>query len=182
MRELRVPVWATILVGWSAIASCGGDARKAAPAPDFELIAYQGHETLGGERVKLSEILGKLRRPVVLNFWAAQCPPCRVEMKEFQQVHQTHGDRLLVLGVDMGPFTNLGTAEEARQLLQELQVSYPVGIAAGESVVRDYKILGLPATFFLKPGGEIQRTWTGVLDRDKLTELVAELLTASDSR
>lgn len=61
------------------------------PAPDFEL------KTLTGETIRLSDYKGK---PVILNFWANWCGPCRAEFPELQQVAGENGDDLVIIGVN----------------------------------------------------------------------------------
>ena len=68
------------------------------PIPDFEIDVYQGAETLGGSALLLSDLFAQ-GKPVVLNFWAGLCPPCRAEMPDLQEVYQEHkGDILLFRG------------------------------------------------------------------------------------
>lgn len=150
-------------------------------APDFQIVAYQGEELLGGKEVKFSQLFSQ-RKPVVLNFWAGLCPPCRAEMPDLQQVSQEYQDRVLLFGLDVGPFVGLGSREDGKALLQELQVTYPVGTTFDAQVVKKYQILGMPTTVFIKPDGKVLRTWTGLLTRKKLVELVEELLAASAKR
>jgi len=150
-------------------------------APDFQIVAYQGEDLLGGKEVKFSQLF-RHRQPVVLNFWAGLCPPCRAEMPDLQQASQEYKDRVLLFGLDVGPFVALGSREDGKALLKELQVTYPVGTTFDAEVVRKYQILGRPTTVFTKPDRKIVRTWTGVLTKKKLAELVEELLAASDKR
>jgi thiol-disulfide isomerase/thioredoxin len=147
---------------------------------DFQISVYQGEETLGGQEINFSELVGR-GQPVVLNAWAGLCPPCRLEMPDFQEVHDDFEGRILLLGLDIGPFTNLGTSENGRALVQELGVTYPIGTTPNVEVVRAYKLIGMPTTYFIKPNGEVHRQWTGLLTKDKLTELVQELIEASNS-
>jgi thiol-disulfide isomerase/thioredoxin len=149
-------------------------------AADFELTLYQGAEALGGQQVLFSDVLGQ-GRPVVLNLWAGLCPACRLEMPDFEEASREIGDDVLLIGLDVGPFTNLGTNEEGLELIRDLGVTYPVGTTSDPSVIQAYQLLGMPATYFITPDGEIARTWTGLLTKDKLTELVAELLEVSGS-
>jgi thiol-disulfide isomerase/thioredoxin len=147
---------------------------------DFQITVYQGEDVMGGQEVRFSQLL-KQGRPVVLNAWAGLCPPCRLEMPDFQAVHDEFGDQVILFGLDVGPFTNLGTSEDGRALLQELDVTYAAGTTPDAEVVRAYEIIGMPTTYFIKPNGEVHRQWTGLLTKDKLTELIVELQEASSS-
>jgi thiol-disulfide isomerase/thioredoxin len=160
-------------------ASGSGAADSQEPA-DFEILVYQGREALGGSEVQFSELLAE-GKPVVLNMWAGLCPPCRLEMPDFQEVHNEFGDGIVLLGLDVGPFTSLGTREDAEALIEELRVTYPIGTTDHAGVVRDYGLIGMPTTYFLTPDGEVHRQWTGLLTEEKLVELVDELLDASKS-
>ncbi len=149
-------------------------------ASDFELIVYQGQEVLGGDTVRFQELLDQ-GKPVVLNFWAGLCPPCRVEMPDLQEVYDEYGDRMLLVGLDVGPFVALGSQADAQALLTELAITYPAGTTTDANVVLDYGLLGMPTTYFISPEGEIVDTWTGLLTKGKLVELVEQLLEASAS-
>ena len=100
-------------------------------------------------------------------------------MPDLQAVSDEYQDRVLLFGLDVGPFIGLGSNEDGRALLQELSITYPAGTTLNPDVVREYKVLGMPTTYFITPEGEIYETWTGLLTEGKLTELVEGLLTAS---
>lgn len=171
-------------------AGCGGQGGSAYPtepapqegasgfAPDFRITAYQGQDVLGGEEVPFSKLLFRAK-PVVLNFWAGACPPCRAEMPDFEQVHQQYKDRVVLFGLDVGPFVGLGSREDGKKLIGELGVTYPMGTTFDAEVVREYNILGMPTTIFIKPNGKIVKKWTGLMNKSKMTELFEELLAAS---
>ena len=181
-----------------ALAACGTDAAPPATSapqspdggagaggletPDLEISVYQGQETLGGDSASLSDALAH-GKPVVLNFWAALCPPCRAEMPEFQRVYEQRGGEVTILGVDIGPQQFLGTREEGRALLKDLGVTYPAGTTYNETVARDFEILGMPTTIFIRADGSVARKWSGVINEEKLNELVDELVggTAAES-
>ena len=147
---------------------------------DFQFVAYQSDTYSDGDQVAFSSLFTD-GKPVVLNFWGGLCPPCRVEMPAFQRVYQEYDKRLVMFGLDVGPFTFLGSTEDARALLDTLHISYPTGTlprdqAVAAQVLAAYEIQGLPVTVFLTQEGEVYRTWTGVLDEERLEELVQELL------
>ncbi len=149
-------------------------------ADDFPITVYQGQDVVGGAQVSYSH-LTELGKPVVLNFWAGLCPPCRAEMPDLQATYAQYSDRVLLFGLDVGPFVGLGSNEDGRKLLKELNVTYPAGTTADAQVVRRYEILGMPTTLFIAPDGKVVQKWTGLLTKNKLKELVEQLLAASQT-
>ena len=147
-------------------------------AADFSIVVYQGEDVLGSSMLSLSQILDQ-GKPVVLNFWAGLCPPCRAEMPDLQEVYNEFGDRVVLFGLDVGPFVRLGSRDDGRELLEELMITYPAGSTEDANVVRSYQVLAMPSTFFIKPNGEVFSKWIGLLNQSKMTELVEELLAAS---
>ncbi len=161
----------------AACAGGGEPAPDAGGAPnlalaDFTISAYQGADAIGGEETTLAAALEHADRPIVLNFWAGLCPPCRAEMPDFQEVYDARSDEVLLLGIDIGPFQLLGTREEGRALLRELGIDYPAGTTYQETILRDLEILGMPTTFFIRRDGSLQAKWSGLLTKDKLNELI----------
>jgi thiol-disulfide isomerase/thioredoxin len=167
----------TIQPGSDATSSATGDAADQLPA-DFTITVYAGADILGGQAVRFSDLFAQ-EKPVVLNMWAGLCPPCRLEMPDFQAVHSELGDQVLFFGLDVGPFTNLGSSGDGRALIQSLGVTYPTGTTSDAEVVRAYELVGMPTTVFIKPNGEINHKWTGLLTEEKLTDLVEALLDAA---
>ena len=156
----------------------GGPIQADLPmAPDFYFEAYQGEKEIGGRELHLSDVVA-LGKPIILNFWAAQCPPCQVEMPEFQEYYDKHRKQVLMLGVDIGALAGLGLPEHAVSLLHTLKITYPAVTTADEHVQGEYELLGLPATYFINSAGQIAHTWTGLLTKEKLEELAGALIEA----
>jgi thiol-disulfide isomerase/thioredoxin len=115
----RSRLWILIVAVLVLSASACSSIRPGAPSPrdsqvrDFAVVAYQGESAFGGEQGRFSQVFAQ-NKPVVLNFWAGQCPPCRAEMPEFQKVADEYKDSVLFVGVDVGQFTGLGTHDDAR--------------------------------------------------------------------
>ena len=144
-------------------------------APDFVFEAYQGEDEIGGKELSLSDVI-TLGKPIILNFWAARCPPCQIEMPEFQEYYNKHLKKVLMIGVDVGYLTGLGLPEEAMALLQALEISYPTVTTADTGIAEAYELLGLPGTFFINSSGRIIESWTGLLTKEKLGELAGMLI------
>ncbi len=177
--RLALAVSFIVLLAWTGTA-CGSDPEDTSTAGrtqdalyDFPITFYQGQDAVGGDNLTLSGLRGQ---PIVLNFWAGLCPPCRAEMPEFQSFAEEYEGRALVVGVDLGQFFSLGTQEDAMKLLNELDVLYPAGYTDDANVVRELGVLGLPATFFINSDGSLHRKWQGVLNTEKLIEITDEML------
>ena len=153
------------------------------PAPDIEITMYQGVNEVGGSTIALSSLWEKTGRPVVLNFWAGLCPPCRAEMPDFQRLYaEGRRGRFTLIGVDIGPFIGLGSRDDGRTLLRALGITFPAGTTFDIRTVRNYEILGMPTTVFITPDGRIWKKHTGLLTRAQMTAFVEELLRASSTR
>lgn len=145
---------------------------------DFELVAYQGEKLLGGERSQFSRVF-RQGQPVVLNFWAGKCPPCRLEMPGFQRVSARYKGEVIFVGVDVGTFTGLGTHEDARRLLQDLDVTYPSAYAVDPEPLVKYGVQSMPTTLFFSKEGKLVYRHAGDLSEDQLRSIVLQLAVTS---
>lgn len=141
-----------------------GEAQIEEPAPDFTLVLFNG------TRFSLSDHLERDGRPIVLNFWASWCVPCREEMPDFDAVARRHPE-LLFLGVAVQD-----TETAAREFAEEVAVSYPLGIDIDGEIAGLYPILGLPTTWFITTDGSIAAQYAGQLREDSLESLIEKYL------
>lgn len=172
-RRCLILVLIVASVALTAVA-CSGTKQ----APDFQFATYQGEDVLGGTELKLSQLRG---RPLVLNFWAGLCPPCRDEMPAFQEMYARENGHVLLLGIDVGPFVGLGTRDDGMMMLRDMMITYPTASTDDSSIIRRYKVVAMPSTFFITPDGRIIRKWSGPIG-DRLTSLVDELVKESAKR
>ena len=110
-------------------------------APDFEL------ETLDGGTVRLSDFRGT---PVVLNFWASWCTPCRAEFPVLRDALADADGAFELIGVDTGDIRGDG-----RAFAKEQRAGWPNGFDVDGSVAKGYGVVGLPQTFFIRGDGTI---------------------------
>lgn len=133
------------------------------PAPDFEL------PDLDGTPVRLSSLRG---RPVVVNFWATWCVPCRAEMPAIQSAYERHrAQGLEVLAVNL-----LEDEQAIRPFLHELDLTLPVLLDRDGAVARDYRVTGLPSTFFIDRDGVIRDIQVGALLESTLQAKLEKIL------
>ena len=138
---------------------------KDKPAPDFTMRLL-GTE----EEVSLSDFKGQ---PVLINFWATWCPPCRAEMPWIESLHQKYkDDGLVVLAVDAGEKVPPTMVEETVQrYINGSQLTFPV--LMGENtyeVQRAYSVFGLPGTVLVTPEGNIAEFHSGMYPNEATLE------------
>lgn len=144
---------------------------------DFRLTAYQGDASLGGRNARLSNAFS-FGLPVVVNFWAPLCPPCRGEMPSFQRVSDEFAGQVFFLGVDISPYAaGFGGQTEALQLIRETGIHYPVAYATDDPTAT-YRIRTIPITVFFTADGQIFKTFDAPLSEPTLRRTVQELLAA----
>lgn len=142
-------------------------------APAFRLV------DASDQPIALADAIGE---PVVLNVWATWCPPCRAELPLFEQAQATLAGEVTFLLLN-----NNERAEAAAQFLTEEGITL---LAAFEptraqrnqfdldttrDVVRDYRVRGMPTTFFIDADGIIQAVKVGEVRQAELTELLATI-------
>ena len=142
-------------------------------APNFDITLFQGEAKLGGTDIDVRQFQGK---PLIVNFWAGLCPPCRAELPDLQEFYNEFGDQVALVGIDVGQFTGLGSLQDAKDLLEELQINYPAGFTIDESVISNYKVFSMPTTIFIDAGGEIFKKWGGALTTGVLREQTDAML------
>jgi cytochrome c biogenesis protein CcmG, thiol:disulfide interchange protein DsbE len=124
-------------------------------APDFAATDLDGHP------VSLAQFRG---RPLLVNFWASWCVPCRTELPLLQRASD-RSPSLAIMLVD-----ERDDAGAARQFLRGLHVRLPVASDPDGSIGARYRVAGLPATFFVRADGSIASSRLGQLDESTLEE------------
>ena len=147
--------------------------------PDFSMTAYQGTDVLGSERTTFHAVLDQ-GRPVVLNFWASNCPPCREEMPGFQRVHDEFEGAFTMLGVDVGTYIGLGTQAGARAFLSEYGIDYPAAFADDGELLRAYEIFSMPTTLLFDASGALVDKHAGYLPEAAFRRQVEALLATTE--
>ncbi len=136
---------------------------KTVKAPDFS------YTLLSGKKVKLSDYLEK--RPVILNFWASWCPPCRAEAPVLSKVSKEYKGKVQFLGVVVND-----TVVNAKKFEKEFGITYPSGLDNGTAIGNTYQVTGVPETFFITKNGEVIEHWIGAIDEKTLTTYLNRLL------
>jgi peroxiredoxin len=142
--------------------------RKGFLAPDFNLT------TLDGATIRLSDLRGK---PVMVNFWASWCGPCRVEMPHIQASHAAHVDEgLVVLGVNQSE-----PPPTVARFVDEFDLTFPIPLDSDGKVSKVYQTRALPTTFFIDASGTIRDTFTGPMSSGLIESKLEMILSGKTS-
>jgi cytochrome c biogenesis protein CcmG, thiol:disulfide interchange protein DsbE len=136
----------------------------AAATPAAERIPSVTLPDLEGRPRQLSEWRG---RPLLINFWATWCEPCRREMPRLQAAHKRHGDRIQFLGVN-----TKDRPDWAGEFVQEIKVSYPEVVDVDGQLLASLHSPGLPVTVALDRDGRLAGRQIGEISDQRLTELI----------
>ena len=155
--------WHVVNSGSDSVASLEPAPVVGHIAPDFELA------TPTGEIIRLSDYRGT---PVIVNFWATWCGPCRAEFPEFQEAAVDNADSLVIIGVNS---TSTDQADKIPAFLEEFGITFPIVLDEQGDVVDQYRVLGLPTTVFIDSNGVVNEVFTGPLNKAYIESKISEL-------
>jgi thiol-disulfide isomerase/thioredoxin len=142
---------------------CTKSEKMDADAADFRL------EDMQGKTVNLSDFRGK---PVLIDFWATWCPPCRAAIPGIEKLHQAYsGKGLVVLGISL----DQGGWDSVKEFMHEYRISYTV-LKGTDDVVASYQVRTIPMMVLLDKNGKIVKRYLGFGSEDDLESDIKSLL------
>ena len=139
---------------------------EASAAPDFTVY------DLDGNTHRLSDFQGK---PVILNFWASWCGPCKMEMPDLEKAYQEYGDRIQFMLVDLTDGSQ-ETVEKASAFIKEQGYTFPVFYDTAMEGAYAYGVSGIPVTYFINSEGVFVAYYQGAMSADILQQGIDMLL------
>jgi len=174
---LALLVWKVVqpTSGAGLVAAIKRGERPPAPAFDLPVIwnrpatwPARVRPALDDDRVSLAELRGT---PVVLNFWASWCIPCKEEAPFLAGAARAHRRDVAFLGMDIQDLT-----QDARRFLDELDVPYPSVRDGSDRTLSAYGLTGVPETYYVDARGRIAGHSVGAVSRAELERSIAPLL------
>jgi thiol-disulfide isomerase/thioredoxin len=134
-------------------------------APEFTLLSPSG------EPFTLSNYTTGSETPVVLNFWATWCPPCRIEMPFFDEVARQYEDRVIIVGLNQAE-----SAAVINGFAEQNDLTYTLLVDQDMKVNNLYGVLNLPTTIFIDKNGIVREVLIGTISQAVLVDRVDSLL------
>lgn len=155
--------WILVALGvWWWGSRLGGDALSSGPAPALTTTLSDGTPF---------DLAAQRGQVVVLNFWAAWCPPCRAEAPALSRVHHAvegRGARVVGLAVDTISLSRAG----------RLGMDYPQALATEDDLAR-FGVQMLPTTVVVGADGSIVRSFVGEIDEETLQDVIDDAVAAA---
>ncbi len=128
------------------------------PAPDFTVYDREGNT------IHLSDFLGK---PVVLNFWASWCGPCKKEMPDFEEIYKEYGEDIHFVMVNLTDGAQ-ETMNTATTFLDNSGYTFPVYYDKDTDAAYTYQVYGIPVTYFINAKGHLIAQGSSALDAETI--------------
>ena len=138
----------------SSIDSDNNDDSEIPAAPDFTVY------DIDGDAVSLSDFIGK---PVIINFWASWCGPCKMEMPEFEEKYEELGGDIQFLMVNLTD-GNRETRETAISYIEESGYTFPLYFDTDQDAAYTYGVYSIPSTYFIGADGSAVAMAQGAID------------------
>lgn len=134
-------------------------------AVDFNVV------DVDGKTVKLSEFFGK---PIVVNFWASWCPPCKAEMPHFQKTFSEYSEEITFMMVDLVDGQR-ETVETGKEYIDSQKFTFPVFFDTRQEAAFAYMIQSIPSTLFIDKDGYIVHAVKGQMNEETLRSYIEEI-------
>ena len=141
-----------------------GNSSENAESDNVEKAADFYAFDLNGNKVTLAEKIGK---PVVVNFWATWCPPCKAELPHFEQLYKELGGEVEFMMVDMTDGER-ETVNDVKDFVEENGYTFPVYCDSDQNAAMTYSVYSIPVTLFIDKEGNLSDMRVGVLDEETL--------------
>ena len=132
------------------------------PAPDFTVYDPDGNAH------RLSDFKGK---PVVLNFWASWCPPCKAELPDFQAEFDAQGEHVHFLFINLTDGKN-ETQDSATSFINSMGYTFPVYFDLDGDAVNAFGIRAIPTTYFIDAEGNLVAKAVGAINIAALRQYI----------
>jgi len=174
MKKLLLAVLVAVGVGYAIWDHPQESAAVVADVQKPEVGFLAPHFTLTGLDNQTYKVEGKRNKPVILNFWASWCGPCRMEAPDLQKIYEKYGGQVDLYGVNV---TSNDSPEAATAFVQSYKLTFPIPMDVAGTVSNRYLIQAFPTTYLIDTNGVVRKKIIGMIDASTLELEIRKLLT-----
>jgi thiol-disulfide isomerase/thioredoxin len=112
-----------------------------------------------------------INKPIIINFWASWCGPCRVEMKNVETIWKKYEGKVLIIGI-----ATQDTKEAVENFVSDMNITYPISLDSSSSIAREYQISQIPTTIFVDSKGNIHKRSIGTISEEFIEKTLIEIM------
>jgi len=112
-----------------------------------------------------------INKPIIINFWASWCGPCRVEMKNIETIWKKYEGKVLIIGI-----ATQDTQEAVENFVSDMSITYPISLDSSSSIAREYQISQIPTTIFVDSKGNIHKRSIGTISEEFIEKTLIEIM------
>lgn len=125
-----------------------------------------------GDKVNFSDHKGK---PVVINFWATWCGPCRSELPSFETLYEKYGNEVDFLMINLTD-GNRDTTQTVKEYISENKYTFPVFYDTQASAAKAFNVYSIPHTAFIRSDGTVEKTYVGAISEEVIKTHINKIL------
>lgn len=173
MKKLVLAMFLAVGIGYLFIDQPQGGAHVFANEQKPE-VGYQApHFSLTGLNNQVYRVEGKRDKPVIVNFWASWCGPCKMEAPDLQKFYEKYGKEIDLYGVNV---TSNDNPETAMEFVQKYKLTFPIPMDVTGTVSDRYKIMAFPTTYLIDQQGVVRKKMIGMIDAATLEKELKAIL------
>ena len=172
MNRFVVAVLVIILAG-AAIWQPSQDTRAVVAEQKPEVGFEAPHFSLKGLDQQTHEVSGKRGKPVLINFWASWCGPCKMEAPDLRKLHEKYGQQIDFYGINV---TSSDSPESAAAFVKQYELTFPIPMDLTGQVASRYWVQAFPTTYLVDKQGIVRKKIIGMVDAKYLEAELKKLL------
>jgi len=132
------------------------------------------HTNLVSEHgTELEYVPGSFGKPIVINFWAEWCEPCKIEAPLLEDAWQKYGEDVTVIGIHT---LDKGRQAAGRAFINQFGLTFPNLVDDDSRIGRNYGLIGVPETFFIDAQGRLVEKYAGILSEEVLDRHIGRII------